>query len=225
MIVDHLQQPVVRQAIGLSVRTSLTATLLTVIAGTPVAYLMAYRPFPGRDALATLIDLPTVLPPAVAGVGLLLAFGRRGLIGSALSIGGIELAFTPTAVVLAQIFVAAPFFLRAAILGFTHVDEELLQSAALDGATEVQAFRHVVVPLSRNAMLTGAVMMWARALGEFGATIIFAGNLPGRTQTMPLAIYIGFELDMGVALTLSVILLALSFVVLALFRRLLPDPN
>src|SRR5690242_21720511 len=162
-----------------------------------------------------------VLPPSVAGIALLVAFGRRGLLGQYLSVAGIELAFTQTAVVLAQTFVAAPFYIKAAAAGFAGVDRELEQAAALDGATSLQVLRYVTVPLSWTSLFGGAVMTWARALGEFGATIIFAGNFVGRTQTMPLAIYQGFEQELNVALTLSVILLAVSFGVLFIVRRVL----
>jgi molybdate transport system permease protein len=220
-ILANLQQPAVYEAISLSLRTSIAAMTVTVLIGTPAAYLVARRQFRLKRAVDTLLDLPTVLPPAVAGVALLMAFGRRGLLGGLLAPLGIQLTFTPIAVVMAQTFVAAPLYLRAAILGFAAVDNELEQSAALDGAGEWQIFRHIILPLSANALLSGAVMMWARALGEFGATIIFAGNLPGITQTMPLAIYIGFELDISAALTLSVILMTLSFLVLIAVRTLL----
>jgi molybdate transport system permease protein len=171
--------------------------------------------------LDTLIDLPMVLPPAVAGIALLLAFGRRGLFGQYLNDMGIDIAFTQTAVVLAQLFVAAPFYVKAAAVGFAAIDQELEQAAALDGANGWQIFRLITLPLAWTALLGGAVMTWARALGEFGATIIFAGNFPGRTQTMPLAIYLGFELDLNIALTLAVILLAVSFLVLLVIKGLL----
>jgi molybdate transport system permease protein len=138
-----------------------------------------------------------------------------------LSDAGIEIAFTQTAVVLAQTFVAAPYYVKSAQAGFMSIDSELEQAAALDGASGLKVFRYVTLPLTAAALLGGAVMTWARALGEFGATIIFAGNFPGRTQTMPLAIYLGFELDLGVALTLSVILLATSFIVLFIVKGLL----
>ncbi len=162
-----------------------------------------------------------VLPPSVAGIALLVAFGRRGLLGQYLSVVGIELAFTQTAVVLAQLFVAAPFYIKAAAAGFAAVDRELEQAAALDGATAFQVARYVTVPLAWTALFGGIVMTWARALGEFGATIIFAGNFIGRTQTMPLAIYQGFEQELSVALTLSVILLAVSFAVLFVVKGVL----
>jgi molybdate transport system permease protein len=211
----------VAQAVGLSVVTTTCTLVLTIAIGTPLAYLMARRRFRGRAVLDTLIDLPMVLPPSVAGIALLLAFGRRGVLGGYLSDAGIEIAFTQTAVVLAQTFVAAPYYVKSAQAGFMSIDSELEQAAALDGASGLKVFRYVTLPLTAAALLGGAVMTWARALGEFGATIIFAGNFPGRTQTMPLAIYLGFELDLGVALTLSVILLATSFIVLFIVKGLL----
>lgn len=217
----NLSEPVVYRAILLSLKTSTLAAGLTVLMGTPLAYLLARRTFPFKRALETLVDLPMVLPPAVAGVALLVAFGRRGLLGSALGGLGLDIAFTQVAVVLAQMFVAAPLFVRAAALGFASVAPELEDAARLDGASSWQTFRYVTLPLARGGLLSGAVLTWARALGEFGATIIFAGNFPGRTQTMPLAIYIGFELDLSVALTLSVILMGFSFLTLLLVRRAL----
>lgn len=211
----------VAQAISLSMTTTAITVLLTLMFGTPVAYLLARRRFRGRTALDTLIDLPMVLPPSVAGIALLVAFGRRGLVGQYFNDVGVTIAFTQTAVVLAQLFVAAPFFIKAAAAGFAGVDAELEQAAALDGASPFQVFRFITVPLAWIPLFGGAVMTWARALGEFGATIIFAGNFVGRTQTMPLAIYQGFEQELGVALTLAVILLATSFVVLFVVRRVL----
>lgn len=221
LLLSNLQQRQVVQAVGLSLLTTLITTALTILLGTPLAYLLARHAFRGRALLETLIEAPMVLPPAVAGVGLLLAFGRRGLWGSYLDDLGIGIAFTQTAVVLAQLFVAAPFYVKAATASFISIDYELEQAAALDGASGWQTFRLITVPLALPALCGGAVMTWARALGEFGATIIFAGNLPGRTQTMPLAIYIGFELQLNVALTLAVILLCCSFIVLGVTRGLL----
>jgi molybdate transport system permease protein len=220
-LVMNLAEPQVMEAILLSLGTTLITTVVAVVFGTPVAYLLARYRFPFRRAVDTLIDLPTVLPPAVAGVALLMAFGRRGLLGDLFDSLGIQIAFTQTAVVLAQTFVAAPFYVKAAKLGFAGINAELEQAAALDGANGRQIFRYVTVPLSWSALLSGIVMTWARALGEFGATIIFAGNYPGRTQTMPLAIYIGFELDLNVALTLAVILVGCSFLVLMVVKVLL----
>lgn len=218
---ENLGRPEVSQAIRLSLTTSTVATALIILAGTPVALLMTRERFRFKRALDTLIDLPTVLPPAVAGVALLITFGRRGIVGGLLADLGWEIAFTPAAVVLAQIFIAAPLYVKSAIVGFAAVEPEMEQAAALDGANPWQAFRRVTLPLARPALLNGAILAWARGLGEFGATIIFAGNFPGRTQTMPLAIYIGFELDLDVALILSVILLGLSFFVLLLAKLFL----
>lgn len=217
----HLADPVAWQAIRLSLQTTSATVVCTVLFGTPVAYLLARRTFPLRRLVDTLIDLPTVLPPAVAGLGLLMTFGRRGWLGGTLELAGIEVAFTAVAVVLAQIFVASPFYVRAAIAGFAGVAEELEQAAALDGASSWQVFRHITVPLVRVSLLSGLVMSWSRALGDFGATIIFAGNFPGRTQTMPLAIYLGFELNLDVALALSVILIGCAFAVLMVVKWVL----
>ena len=224
-ISTHLAQPVARRAIILSLWTSATATLLTIVLGTPLALLMTRRHFRGRRALDTLIDLPTVLPPAVAGLALLMAFGRRGMLGQGLSVAGIEIAFTSLAVIFAQLFVASPYYIRAAIGGLSRSAVELEEAAALDGADSRQIFRFVTVPLARASLLGGLVMTWARALGDFGATILFAGNYPGRTQTMPLAIYIGFELDLDVALALSVVLMATAFAILLLVKWLLGRTN
>jgi molybdate transport system permease protein len=217
----NLLKPQVGQAIRLSLVTSLWATGLGVVFGTPLAMLLARRQFRGRRALDVLVELPMVLPPAAAGVALLLTFGRRGLLGGPLQALGLEVAFTTTAVVLAQTFISAPLYLKSAMVGFGGVDRELEESAALDGASGWQLFRWVTVPLAWPALLTGMVLAWARALGEFGATLIFAGNFPGRTQTMPLAIYLGFELNLDVALTLSILLVAASFVVLMVVKGLL----
>jgi molybdate transport system permease protein len=220
-IFSKLVDPMVAQAIQLSLSTTLVSLGIILVGGTPLAYLLARRSFRGHDALDTLLTLPIVMPPAVAGIALLLAFGRRGLIGQALYGAGIDIAFTPVAVVLAQTFVAAPFYIQTAKTAFNAVDRELEQAAAIDGAGPLRVFRSVTAPLSLPALFGGAIMAWARALGEFGATIIFAGNLQGRTQTMPLAIYLGFELDLQAALTLALVLLIFSFGILFLVRVVL----
>ncbi len=219
----HLQQPQVLQAISVSLSTTLAATAAIILLGTPIAYFLARQTLPLPRAIDILIDLPTVLPPAVAGVALLVAFGRRGLFGGLLEGLGIHIAFTPVAVVFAQVFIAAPFYIKSAVLGFSAIDPELEQAASLDGASGLEIFRFVTVPLSWAALVSGSMVSWARAMGEFGATIIFAGNFPGRTQTMPLAIYLGFELDLDVALTLSVILVGVSVLVLALVKWMLRE--
>ena len=150
-----------------------------------------------------------------------MTFGRRGLLGPYLTDAGIEIAFTQIAVIMAEIFVASPFFVKSAISAFAAVDRELERAAAVDGASPLRAFLSITAPLSASALFGGLVMTWARALGEFGATIIFAGNFQGRTQTMPLAIYIGFELDLRIALTLSAVLLAIAFTVLLVVKAVL----
>jgi molybdate transport system permease protein len=209
------------QAIWLSITTTATSTMLGLLFGTPLAYLMARHRFRGRNILDTLIDLPMVLPPSVAGIALLIAFGRRGMIGAWLDDAGISIAFSTVAVILAQIFVATPFYIKAALGGFAGVDRELEQAANVDGASPWQIFTQITIPLCWPILLGGLVMAWARALGEFGATIIFAGNFPGRTQTMPLAIYIGFEIELDLAITLALILLGTSFLVLLIVKFLL----
>jgi molybdate transport system permease protein len=217
-LLARLAAPQAAQAISLSLSTTLVTLAVTLVAGTPVAYLLARRHFRGKVVLDTLLDLPIVLPPAVAGIALLMAFGRFGLVGRWLDAAGIEIAFTPVAVVLAQTFVAAPLYVKTASAAFASFDHEVEQAAALDGAGPLGVFRHITLPLALPTLAAGAVMTWARALGEFGATIIFAGNYAGRTQTMPLAIYLGFELDLQTALTLSLVLLVLSFGVLLIVK-------
>jgi molybdate transport system permease protein len=220
-MIKSFSQPEVYQAVILSIQTSTAAALLSILLGTPVAYYLSHPQYSAHQLIDTIVDLPTVLPPAVAGVALLLAFGRNGLLGGSLSVFGISLPFTQAAVVLAQTFISASLYIKAAAIGFRNVDCEMKKAAALDGANHLQLFRYIDVPIALPAMLSGVFMTWARALGEFGATIIFAGNFPGRTQTMPLAIYLGFEMDFSVAMTLSVILVGLSFLALILMRMIL----
>lgn len=215
-----LHERTVQQAIQLSLLTSLASVGLTLLLGTPLAYWLAQPHLRPHRLVDTLIDLPTILPPAVAGLALLIAFGRNGLVGVWLHRIGIDLPFTSLAVILAQTFIAAPFYIKSAAIGFGNIDIELITAAALDGANRWQIFRQILVPMSWMSLLSGCAMTWARALGEFGATIIFAGNFPGRTQTMPLAIYIGFEINLDVALTLAVILVGLSFLILITVKTL-----
>ncbi len=204
----------------LSLATSSLTTVITIILGTPFAYILARWDFRLKSWVEIFVDLPIVLPPSVAGLALLIAFGRRGLFGSALTILGISLPFTTAAVVLAQTFVAAPLYLKAARLGFAQVDRQLEEAAHVKGANQWQLFYEVMFPLAGRALLSGAILTWTRALGEFGATILFAGNLEGVTQTMPMAIYLGFERNLGVALALSVVLVGVSMFLLMLSRRL-----
>ena len=218
LLFDAIGRPVVLEALRLSALTTLLTLLLALALGTPIAWLLARRRFPGRTLLDSLIELPMVLPPAVAGIGLLMAFGRRGILGPTLASLGITIGFTTAAVVLAQLFVAAPFYVRAARAGFLAVDRELEEAARTMGASEWETFRHVTLPVALPSFLGGAVMCWARALGEFGATIMFAGSFQGRTQTMPLAIYAALESDIDAALALAAILAILSFAVLAILR-------
>jgi molybdate transport system permease protein len=220
-LVSNLREENAAKAIGLSLFTAFTTTAITVAFGTPVAYLLSQKKSRIYRVVDTLVDLPTVLPPAVAGVALLMAFGRKGIFASWLTQYGISIPFTTIAVIMAQTFIAAPLFIKSAMISFSGIEKELKQAAALDGANRWQIFRYIVLPLSWMGMLSGCVMTWARALGEFGATIIFAGNFPGRTQTMPLAIYIGFEIELNVALTLSVILITFSFITLVIVKNLL----
>jgi molybdate transport system permease protein len=217
-VLAHLGNPAVGQAIQLSLVTTMCTLAITLVAGTPLAYVMARGVFPGKVVVDTLLDLPIVMPPAVAGIALLLTFGRFGLLGHYLNLFGVDIAFTPLAVVMAQTFVAAPFYLKTAAAAFAGVNREIEGAAAVDGAGPFAIFSRITLPLCFTSLAGGALMTWARALGEFGATIIFAGNLQGVTQTMPLAIYIGFDTDLDAAITLSVVLLTMSFAVLLLVR-------
>lgn len=171
-----------------------------------------------KIAIELLVDLPVVLPPSVAGLALLLAFGRTGLFGKWLALVGVSLPFTTAAVVLAQTFVGAPLFVRSARLGFAEIDPRLEEAAWVEGGNEWQVFRYIMFPLAWRGLLPGVILAWARALGEFGATILFSGNLEGKTQTMPLAIYLGLERGLGMALALSVLLVVVSVVLLGVLR-------
>jgi molybdate transport system permease protein len=212
--------PTALSALRLSLLTSSLSALLAVAAGMPLAYILARWKFHGKSVLELLVDLPVVLPPSVAGLALLIAFGRQGVFGKWLSPLGISLPFTTAAVVIAQIFVAAPLFVRSAKVGFAEIDPQLEEAAVVEGAGELQLFRFIMLPLAWRSLLTGIILTWTRALGEFGATIMFAGNLEGRTQTMPLAIYLGLERSLGVALALSVLLVLVSVVLLGVLRKL-----
>lgn len=217
-LIRRAASPLVLQALRLSLFTSLTATLLVAAIGLPVAYVLATRQFPGRRVLETLVELPMVIPPTVAGVGLLLAFGRAGLAGGVLSALGLSVPFTTLAVVIAEAFVALPFFVSTTAAGLREVEPRYREAAATLGATPPYVFRRVLLPLALPSLIAGLAMTWARALGEFGATITFAGNLPGRTQTLPLAVYIALQSDVQAAVALSVILLIFSFALLLTLR-------
>jgi molybdate transport system permease protein len=219
-VLARLGQAQALSALRLSLSTSVLSTGLAILTGTPLAFALARWRFRGKALIELVIDLPIVLPPSVAGLALLLAFGRRGLLGSQLLGWGLSLPFTTLAVVLAQLFVAAPLFVRSARLGFLNVDKQLEESAITEGASNWQLFRYVMVPTAGTSLISGALLCLARCLGEFGATLLFAGNLMGRTQTMPLAIYVGLESDRGVAIALALILLLVSALLLALLRTL-----
>jgi molybdate transport system permease protein len=220
---DFLPNALSRQAfraLSLSLATSSITTLVALVLGTPLAYLLARSRSPGQNWIELILDLPIVLPPSVAGLALLIAFGRNGLLGGALGALGLSLPFTTAAVVMAQTFVAAPLYVRSARVGFRHVESELIEAAHVEGANSWQLFYDVMVPIAGRVLVSGLILTWTRALGEFGATILFAGNLEGVTQTMPMAIYVGFERNLGVALALAVVLIAVSAALLAVSRRL-----
>jgi molybdate transport system permease protein len=218
-LMSSLQQPTATSALILSLETTTITLLVALIVGTPAAYILARWTFPGKRLLDTLVDLPIVVPPAVAGVALLMAFGRFGLFAPVLDALGVRLSFSTPAVIMAQLFVASPFYVRAARAGFTNVDRTMEDASATLGYGGWGTFRRITVPLALPALLAGAVLTWARALGEFGATIMFAGNLAGVTQTMPLAVYLGLESgDLDGAVALSVLLVVVSLLVLLVVR-------
>lgn len=218
-VLGALARPVVQQALVVSLETTLVSAVIIVLTGTPLALLLARR-FRGRDALEAFISLPVVLPPVVAGFALLLAFGRLGLLGHALSVLGIEVAFTTAAVVLAQTFVAGPLYVIAAKNAFERINPDVLDAAATLRASPVYAAMRIVLPPALPALGAALALAWARALGEFGATITFAGNLPGVTQTMPIAVYVASEYDLDAAIAIALVLVAVSLVVLLASRTL-----
>jgi len=216
---DQLSSHAVRQALGLSLRCSLSAVGLSLVLGVPLAWMLARTSFPGRRLVRALVLVPMVLPPVVGGVALLYAFGRRGFAGHLLErLTGITLAFTTNGAILAETFVAMPFLIIVVEAGLRQVDVRYEEAAATLGAGPWRRFWRVTIPLVFPSLAAGAALAWARALGEFGATITFAGNLPGKTQTMPLAVYVALETSPDLAIVMSLILLAISLVVLAGLR-------
>jgi molybdate transport system permease protein len=215
---SSLTKRIVLDALWVTGLTTGATLLIALIAGTPLAYLLARRHFPGKWLVETATDLPLVLPPVAAGVALLMAFGRRGVLGPPLAVLGIELPFTMTAVILAQLFVAGSFYIRGAKLGFAAVDPELEEAAAMDGASAWGRFWYVTLPLALPGITSGVVLCLARAVSEFGATLMFAGNFAGRTQTMSLAIMAALETDLSAALALAVLLVGIAAAVLVLSR-------
>jgi molybdate transport system permease protein len=217
----QLGSPAARDALAVSARTNAIALTLIVLVGTPAAYLVATRRFRGRALLVTLVELPLVLPPAVAGIGLLAAFGRLGLLGGQLEALGLTVAFTQTAVVLAVLLVASPFYLRQAIAAFEAVDTTLLDASRTLGAGPGRTFVRVALPLAGGGLSAGAALAFARGVGEFGATIMFAGSLRGVTQTLPLAIYEQLDVQFDVALAMGALLVVVSAATLLASKLLL----
>lgn len=216
----QLQNPQIAEAIKLSLFTSAIATLAALFLTVPTAYFMVTRKFPGKAIVDTLIDLPIVLPPAVAGVALLLAFAPKGLLGPLLNGAGLTVPGSTIAVVMAQIFVASPFLLKSAKTSFENMDQEVVNSAKILTGSRLRVFFTITLPLSASVIISGVMMTWARAMGEFGATIMFAGNLPGITQTMPLSIYTLMSSDPLAGIMLSTILIILSFSILIIIKLL-----
>ncbi|GBD18393.1 Sulfate transport system permease protein CysW [bacterium HR27] len=215
-----LGDPLVIAALRLTGLTTALVVLAAIVFGTPLAYYLARTDFRGKAIVETLVELPIALPPVIAGVGLLMAFGRRGLFGPVLERFDVVLPFTTAAVVLAQLYVSVPFYIRAAALGFRGVPREVEEAAAVDGASTWERFRYVVVPLAFPGMFSGLLLCATRAAAEFGATLMFAGNFPGRTQTLTLAVMTWMESSVSRALALSVLLVAAA-VAVVLGTRLL----
>jgi len=213
-----MASPIAVDALLLSVRTTAITMAFLLVVGTPAAYVLARVDFRGNRVINTFIDIPVVLPPSAAGIALLLAFGRLGLVGKYLDVFGVTVTFTTAAVVMAEIFVAAPFYVRQAATGFGSVDRTVEEAALVDGASRSTVFFRVTVPLAFPALVAGALTAWARALGEFGATIIFAGSFRGVTQTIPLAIFAEFHRNLDAAVALSVLVLGFAFAVILAVR-------
>jgi molybdate transport system permease protein len=214
-LVSALGSEAARDALLVSLKTSVLAHLFIIGVGTPVAYLLGTRRFRGRRLLVAAVELPLVLPPAVAGIGLLAAFGRRGLLGDSLEVLGVSLPFTQAAVVVAIVFVASPFYVRQAIASFESIDRTLVDAARTLGASPARVFRRIAVPLAAGGLVAGSSLAFARGLGEFGATIIFAGSFAGVTRTTPLAIYAELDVDFDAAIALGALLVLVSVALLA----------
>ena len=208
----------VLDALALSLSSTLVSLVIVVVVGTPLAFVLGRTTFRGKALAEALVDLPIVLPPSVAGLALLFAFGRNGLAGGALELAGITLPFTTLAVIVAQVFVASPFYVRATRAGFRGVEPEVEEAARVDGASENTVFGRITLPLAAPAVGAGLVLAWARALGEFGATILFAGNIEGRTQTLPLLVYSEFQESVDAAIAAATILVLAALGVLVAVR-------
>jgi molybdate transport system permease protein len=213
-IVRQLGSDVVLDAVLVTLKTSVIAHLIVLAVGTPAAYLIATRRFPGRELVISVVELPLVLPPAVAGIGMLAAFGRRGLLGDAVEAAGVSISFTQIAVVMAVIFVSAPFHIRGSIASFEAIDADLVAAARTLGARPARVFWRIALPLAATGLGAASTLAFARGLGEFGATIIFAGAVQGRTQTLPLAIYAELDRDLDRALAIGALLIVASILIL-----------
>jgi molybdate transport system permease protein len=219
-LISSLGDASARDALRLSLETSAIAIGIILLVGTPAAYLLATRAFRGKALVVTLVELPLVLPPAVAGIGLLAALGPKGILGGALDNAGIELVLRTAGVVVALTFVASPFYLRQAQAGFVSVDPSLLEASRTLGSSEARTFARIAIPAAAPSLAAGLALAWGRALGEFGATLMFAGSFRGITQTAPLAIYEGFATDLDGALALSAVLVAVSGALLLTVKAL-----
>jgi molybdate transport system permease protein len=224
-LIDELGKPVTTDAIVVSLKTNAAAMLLTIGLGTPLAYLIGRRRFRGRRFVITLIELPLVMPPAVAGIALLVAYGRLGLLGHALQVLGVDVVFTPTAVVMAITFVASPLYIRGAIAAFEAIDATLLDVAATLGAGPLRRMLRVAIPLARTGLGASAALAFARGIGEFGATILFAGSFQGVTQTLPTAVYSLFDANLDQAVAIGVLLLVFSGTILLTAKFLWSWPS
>jgi molybdate transport system permease protein len=220
-VFGQLHDDIAREAVLLSLKTTAITLAAIVLFGTGLAICIHRAPPWLAGAMEVMVTLPAIMPPSVAGIALLLAFGRQGLLGSTFDALGIRIAFTTVAVIMAQVFVATPFYVREVATALNGVDRNMLEAARIDGAGPARLARSIIFPLIMPFVVSGAVLSWARSVGEFGATILFAGSLPGVTQTVPLAIYLGFETDLGRAKALAVLLMLCAIVVLLLVRLLL----
>ncbi|MFN3337807.1 MAG: ABC transporter permease [Thermomicrobium sp.] len=219
-LLRYARDPFFLDALRLTLLTSLITVGLALVLGTPVAWILARWNFPGRRFLELAVGLPVVLPPIVAGVALLMLFGRMGLLGRYLDAFGLQIPFTTAAVVLAQLFTATPFYIRTAVEGFASISPALEEAAQVDGCSPAQAFRLVTLPLALPALVSGLTLCWAKAVSEFGATLLFAGNFRGRTQTMSLAIWTAMEVDLWEAVAMAAMLFMVSLVIFLLAERM-----
>jgi molybdate transport system permease protein len=220
IILSSVQDPFIIHAIILSLGTAFITTVVIVLFGTPLAYIQARKEYPGKDIVETILDIPIILPPAVAGIALLLLFGKKGILGFFLSEIGIQVLFTVTAIILAQLFVAGPLYVRQAKNAIVMVPVVYDQAGRTLGASSFQIIIKIILPLARKGILSGIMLTYARAVGEFGATMMIAGNIPGKTQTMPVAIYSLLQTDMDGAISIAVILVWITVIILVMVRVL-----